>query len=81
MPNRLALAPLTNRQSHDDGTLSEAERTWLLRRARGGFRLTMTCTSHVQPNGQGFGGQLAIHSDAFLDGLTRLAADLRETGR
>ncbi|SEP27109.1 NADH:flavin oxidoreductase [Trujillonella endophytica] len=80
MPNRLALAPLTNRQSHDDGRLSEAERAWLVRRARGGFGLTMTCASHVQPSGQGFGGQLAIHSDDFLDGLTSLAADLRATG-
>ena len=80
MPNRLALAPLTNRQSHDDGRLSEAERAWLVRRARGGFGLTMTCASHVQPNGQGFGGQLAIHSDVFLEGLTRLATDLRDTG-
>ncbi len=80
MPNRLALAPLTNRQSHDDGRLSEQERAWLVRRARGGFGMTMTCASHVQPNGQGFGGQLAIHSDAFLDGLTSLATDLRGTG-
>ncbi|MGY1771182.1 oxidoreductase [Blastococcus sp. SYSU D00813] len=80
MPNRLALAPLTNRQSNDDGSLSEAERRWLVRRARGGFGLTMTCASHVQPNGQGWGGQLAIHSDGLLDGLTRLAADLRATG-
>lgn len=80
MANRLALSPLTNRQSHDDGRLSEQERTWLVRRARGGFGLTMTCASHVQPNGQGFGGQLALHSDKFLGGLTRLAADLRETG-
>ncbi|WP_409329209.1 hypothetical protein [Trujillonella humicola] len=80
MPNRLALAPLTNRQSHADGTLSEAERRWLVRRARGGFGLTMTCASHVQPNGRGWGGQLAVHSDAHLDGLIRLAADLRATG-
>jgi 2,4-dienoyl-CoA reductase-like NADH-dependent reductase (Old Yellow Enzyme family) len=80
MANRLALSPLTNRQSHDDGRLSDEERTWLLRRARGGFGLTMTCASHVQPNGQGFGGQLAIHSDTFVEGLSRLAADLRGTG-
>jgi 2,4-dienoyl-CoA reductase-like NADH-dependent reductase (Old Yellow Enzyme family) len=80
MANRLALAPLTNRQSSAEGHLSEAERVWLVRRARGGFGLTMTCASHVQPSGQGFGGQLAVHSDVFLDGLTRLAADLRGTG-
>jgi 2,4-dienoyl-CoA reductase-like NADH-dependent reductase (Old Yellow Enzyme family) len=80
MANRLALAPMTNRQSHADGRLSEQERTWLVRRARGGFGLTMTCASHVQPSGQGFGGQLAIHSDDFLAGLTTLATDLRATG-
>lgn len=80
MPNRLALAPLTNKQSDADGSLSDAEHRWLVRRARGGFGLTMTCASHVQPNGQGWGGQLAIHSDAFLEGLTRLATDLRAAG-
>ena len=33
MPNRLMLAPLTNRQSHADGTLSEEEHRWLAMRA------------------------------------------------
>lgn len=76
MKNRLALAALTNRQSHPDGQLSDAERNWLVRRAQGGFGMTMTCAAHVQPNGQGFGGQLAIHSDSFLPGLTSLASAL-----
>jgi 2,4-dienoyl-CoA reductase-like NADH-dependent reductase (Old Yellow Enzyme family) len=79
MTNRLALAALTNRQSHPNGQLSEAERNWLIRRAQGGFGMTMTCAAHVQPNGQGFGGQLAIHSDQFLTGLASLASALRAT--
>lgn len=32
--NRYALAPMTNKQSHDDGTLSEAEYQWLVARGR-----------------------------------------------
>jgi len=76
MPNRLMLAPLTNLQSHADGTLSDDEFTWLTKRAEGGFGLTMTCAAHIQAIGQGFPGQLGIFSDDHLPGLTRLAAAL-----
>ncbi len=31
MLNRIALAPMTNMQSHEDGTLSDAEYNWLVR--------------------------------------------------
>lgn len=80
MANRFMLAPLTNRQSHDDGTLSDHEHRWLTMRATGGFGLTMTCAAHVQAVGQGFGGQLGVFDDAHLPGLTRLADDLNATG-
>lgn len=78
--NRLALAPLTNLQSHPDGTLSAAEQHWLTMRARGGFGLVMTCAAHVQEQGLGFPGQLGIFSDDLLPGLTRLAEALRAEG-
>ncbi len=74
------LAPLTNRQSHADGTLSDEEFTWLTARARGGFGLTMTCAAHVQAVGQGFPGQLGVFDDRHVAGLTRLAAALNDTG-
>ena len=80
MPNRFMLAPLTNQQSHTDGTLSDDEHHWLTMRAQGGFGLTMTCAAHVQAVGQGFPGQLGIFGDEHLAGLTRLAADLNATG-
>lgn len=80
MTNRLMLAPLTNQQSHADGTLSDDELHWLRLRAEGGFGLTMTCAAHVQAVGQGFAGQLGIWSDDHLAGLTRLAAALNATG-
>lgn len=80
MPNRFMLAPLTNSQSHADGTLSDDECHWLTMRAQGGFGLTMTCAAHVQATGQGFPGQLGIFSDAHLPGLTRLADIIRGHG-
>ena len=80
MKNRFMLAPLTNLQSHADGTLSDDEFRWLTYRAEGGFGLTMTCAAHVQAVGQGFPGQLGVFSDAHLPGLTRLATAIRAAG-
>ena len=78
--NRLALAPLTNKQSHPDGTLSDDERRWLVARARGGFGLVMTCATYVAPEGQAWDGQLGISDDRHLPGLTVLADELRAAG-
>ncbi|EAQ96815.1 NADH:flavin oxidoreductase [Congregibacter litoralis] len=80
MPNRFMLAPLTNLQSHSDGTLSDDEYRWLSKRAEGGFGLTMTCASHVQAVGCGFPGQLGCFSDEHLEGLGRLAAAINAEG-
>ena len=80
MKNRFMLAPLTNLQSHPDGTLSDDEFNWLTLRAKGGFGLTMTCAAHVQAAGQGFPGQLGIFGDQHLPGLSRLAAAIKAEG-
>ncbi|MBR9825134.1 MAG: NADH:flavin oxidoreductase [Alphaproteobacteria bacterium] len=78
--NRFMLAPLTNLQSHADGTLSEDEFHWLTKRAEGGFGAVSTCASHVRERGIGFPGQLGIWSDKHLDGLSRLADALNAAG-
>ena len=80
MKNRFMLAPLTNTQSHADGTLSDDEFRWLTYRAEGSFGLTMTCAAHVQRQGQGFPGQLGVFGDEHLPGLTRLAAAIKAAG-
>jgi len=74
------LAPMTNQQSHPDGTLSDDEFHWLTLRAQGGFGLVMTCASHVQKIGQGFPGQLGIFSDIHIAGHRRLAAAIQSHG-
>ena len=42
LKNCFILAPLTNLQSHVDGTLSDDEYHWLTLRARSGFSATMS---------------------------------------
>jgi 2,4-dienoyl-CoA reductase-like NADH-dependent reductase (Old Yellow Enzyme family) len=78
--NRIWLAPMTNMQSHEDGTLGEDELVWLMRRARGGFGVIESCASHVAKDGQGWEGELGCYSDEHLPGLTKLATALKETG-
>ncbi|MEX1363950.1 MAG: NADH:flavin oxidoreductase [Nannocystaceae bacterium] len=80
LPDRIAMAPLTNTQSHPDGTLGEEEFRWLSRRAHDGFRFISTCATFVSEEGHAWPGQLGIASDAHLPGLTRLATALREHG-
>lgn len=80
MKNRFMLAPMTNTQSHEDGTLSDEEFHWLTKRAKGGFGLTMTCASHVQANGKGFPGQLGIFDDSHIEGHTVLSKAIRAQG-
>lgn len=80
MKNRFMLAPLTNRQSHEDGTLSYDEFNWLTMRAKGGFGLVMTCASHVQEIGKGFPGQLGIFNDKHIEGHKKLAKGLKAHG-
>lgn len=80
LKNRFVLAPLTNLQSHPDGTLSDDEFNWLTKRAEGGFGLTMTCAASVQREGVGFPGQLGFYDDRHLPGVTRLASTIKSHG-
>lgn len=80
IPHRIAVAPLTNTQSHPDGTLGEDELRWLCRRAAGGFRFISTCAAFVCEEGHAWEGQLGISSDVHLPGLTCLAASLADRG-
>jgi 2,4-dienoyl-CoA reductase-like NADH-dependent reductase (Old Yellow Enzyme family) len=80
MKNRFMLAPMTNTQSFEDGSLSEDEFHWLTMRAKGQFGLVMTCASHINPSGKGFPGQLGIYSDKHISGHQRLVHGIKEYG-
>lgn len=80
MKNRFMLAPLTNTQSYEDGTLSDEELHWLTMRAKGQFGIVMTCASHVQAIGKGFPGQLGIFNENQMEGHQRLAKSIQDYG-
>lgn len=79
-PNRVWLAPMTNLQSHADGTLAEEELRWLASRADGGYGVIETCAAYVAEDGKAWDGELGISGDEHLPGLTRLASDLTARG-
>ena len=80
IPNRIALAAMTNGQSLADGSLGDDELHWLERRAAGGFGLVATCAAYVARDGKAWPGQLGVDRDDELPGLTRLAAAVRKHG-
>jgi 2,4-dienoyl-CoA reductase-like NADH-dependent reductase (Old Yellow Enzyme family) len=80
MKNRFMLAPLTNQQSHEDGSLSEDELKWITMRAKGDFGLVMTCASHVQEIGKGFPGQLGIFNDSLNEGHIKITKNIKDHG-
>jgi 2,4-dienoyl-CoA reductase-like NADH-dependent reductase (Old Yellow Enzyme family) len=78
--NRTVLAAMTNKQSHDDGSLGENELRWLRARASGGFGIITTCAAHVALDGQGWDRELGVFDDSLLPGLSRLAEEIRTEG-
>jgi 2,4-dienoyl-CoA reductase-like NADH-dependent reductase (Old Yellow Enzyme family) len=79
-PNRVVLAPMTNKQSREDGSLGDDELRWLTSRAAGEFGVVMTCAAHVAKDGQGWAGELGIFDDALLPGVMSLARALHADG-
>jgi len=78
--NRAVVAAMTNKQSNEDGSLSDEEINWLIRRAEGGFGIVTTAATHVVPEGQGWDGEMGVWGDHQLPGLTRLASGINEHG-
>lgn len=80
LKNRVLLAPLTNTQSNEDGTLGDDELRWLEARARGGFGGLITAASHVQEAGKAFPGQIGSFSDRHIAGLRQIADMAKRNG-
>ena len=78
VPNRIALAPMTNGQSLPDGRLGDDEVAWLARRADGGFGMIETCAAYVARDGKAWAGELGVDRDD--PGLARLAARIKRGG-
>ena len=80
LKNRTVLAAMTNKQSHEDGILSEDEKKWLIRRAMGEFAITTTAATNVTEHGRGWVGEMGVWGDHQIPELTNLARELKKTG-
>lgn len=80
MKNRFMLAPLTNQQSNEDGSLDIAELNFLAMRAKGQFGMVMTCAVHVQEIGKGFSGQLGIFKDDLIEDHKQVSQAIQKEG-
>ena len=54
LKNRTVLAAMTNKQSHENGILSQEEKKWLVRRAMGDFAIITTAATNVTEHGRGW---------------------------
>ena len=79
-PNRLVLAPMTTRQSHGDGSVSDEEIAWLAACSAGGFGAVISSAAFVSRRGRKWLGAFGISDDDQLPGLGRLAAGIRAGG-
>ena len=77
--NRTLLAAMTNKQSDEDGTPSDNEISWLLRRAEGGFDSYHRSESRP-PGREILGGEMGVWSDHHIPKLEQLANCIRERG-
>src|SRR5580692_5699263 len=80
LPNRIAVAAMTNGQSQPDGLLGDDELAWLARRADGGFGLIATCAAYVALDGKAWDGELGVDRDDDLPGLARIADRMHQAG-
>ncbi|MCI3920832.1 NADH-dependent flavin oxidoreductase [Paenibacillus sp. TRM 82003] len=77
--NRIVMAPMTNFSSNDDGTVSDDELEYYVRRIDG-VGVVVTACAYVTPNGQGFPGEFAADRDEMIPSLRRLAEAIQAKG-
>lgn len=77
--NRIVMAPMTNFSSHDDGTVSDAEVAYYVRRS-GGVGMVITACTNVTANGKGFRGEFAGDTDDMIPSLRTLASAIQTEG-
>lgn len=78
--NRCVLAAMTNKQSHENGVVSDDEVRWLEARAKGGFGIVCTAATHVELDGKGWNGAFGTFSDDFIPGLRKMAKSIKTHG-
>ncbi|MDN4523103.1 NADH-dependent flavin oxidoreductase [Fictibacillus fluitans] len=79
LKNRVVMAPMTNFASNEDGTVSDSEVNYYIRRSKGAGMVITAC-AYVSPSGKGFPGEFGSHSDEMIPSLRKLAESIKKEG-
>ncbi|MBT9671313.1 NADH-dependent flavin oxidoreductase [Secundilactobacillus kimchicus] len=74
--NRVAMSPMTEQSSFEDGTITNDEIDYYRLRA-GGVGMLITGCAYVNPLGKGYEGELSAADRSMLPGLSRLAQGIK----
>jgi 2,4-dienoyl-CoA reductase-like NADH-dependent reductase (Old Yellow Enzyme family)/thioredoxin reductase len=80
LTNRVVMPPMGTNLGNPDGTVSEANLAYIMRRARGGAGLIITEISSVHPSGSAIGNELGSYDDRFIPGLKKIADAVHAAG-
>jgi 2,4-dienoyl-CoA reductase-like NADH-dependent reductase (Old Yellow Enzyme family)/thioredoxin reductase len=78
--NRVVMPPMGTNLGNPDGTVSEANLAYIMRRAKGGAGLIITEISSVHPSGSAIGNELGSYDDRFIPGLKKIADAVHAAG-
>ena len=79
LQNRTVLAAMTNKQSYDNGIISDDEIKWLLERAKGGFGIITTAATNVSKEGKAWNGEFGVYDDSHIPNLIKLTSAIHQT--
>ncbi|PLT34487.1 NADH-dependent flavin oxidoreductase [Bacillus sp. V5-8f] len=79
LKNRVVMAPMTNFSSNPDGTVTNEEVNYYIRRSKGVGMVITACT-YVTENGKGFHGEFGADRDELIPSLRQLATAIKEQG-
>ena len=77
--NRVAMAAMTHYSAPEDGSVGEAELSYIERRSSGPGVVFTACVA-TSPDGKAYDGEPAAHDDRFLPGLTAWADTIKRGG-
>ena len=77
--NRTVLAAMTNKQSYENGIVSDDEIKWLLERAKGGFGIITTAATNISKEGKAWDGEFGVYDDLHIPNLSKLTSAIHQT--
>ncbi|WP_249871702.1 NADH-dependent flavin oxidoreductase [Oceanobacillus saliphilus] len=79
MKNRMMMAPMTNYSSNPDGSVTDEEVNYYIRRSKG-VGAVITAVANITPGGKGFKGEIGCDRDELIPSLAKVADGIKSQG-